>query len=399
MQDIKTARSKQDQDENSLGDHVDMGVYSKNSGIRCLGSCKRNDMCRRFIRHPWHQSPMQALDAGFFITNARPNSTKMVYQTIVNRRSRRQPNQMPQSSTTSGDIAPLHQLSLSHAVADAVQARLPLRDPSTILNADTTNNERYVNHIYLSPPKHSHRKSNIMQKQAPSLMIRSDTVRPGFTDYRDIKGRIACDKVVVQAESLHRLDLQFYGENVNLILDEFSSLCEQMTSTMTMDDMHDVNNQVLREFIKGVSRVVCLDADLTNDNVQFMKKSRRNDVHVIHNTFKARDGDQVMMYETEQLLKLKVLDLLQDGKRIWISSTHSAENTEALHQMLQEKGFHGMCVTKNTSEADKRDIVKNINTHMANLNYFIHTLTISVGIDYNVKDHVDYVVGFFNTHS
>ncbi|KAF8949091.1 hypothetical protein BGZ46_005207, partial [Entomortierella lignicola] len=192
--------------------------------------------------------------------------------------------------------------------------------------------------------------------------------------------------------------MKFYRENVILILDEFSSLCEQMTSTMTMDDMHDVNNQVLREFIKGVSRVICLDADLTNDDVQFVK-SQRNDVHVIHNTFKAQDGDQVMMYETEQLLKLKVLDLLQGGKRIWISSTHSAENTEALHQMLQEKGFHGMCVTKNTSEADKRDIVKNINTHMANLNYFIHTPTISVGIDYNVKDHVDYVVGFFNTHS
>ncbi|KAF9151526.1 hypothetical protein BGX21_002169 [Mortierella sp. AD011] len=36
---------------------------------------------------------------------------------------------------------------------------------------------------------------------------------------------------------------------------------------------------------------------------------------------------------------------------------------------------------------------------MANLDYFIHTPTISVGIDYNVKDHVDYAVGFFNTHS
>ncbi|KAF9309515.1 hypothetical protein BGZ91_007395 [Linnemannia elongata] len=36
---------------------------------------------------------------------------------------------------------------------------------------------------------------------------------------------------------------------------------------------------------------------------------------------------------------------------------------------------------------------------MADLDYFIHTPTISVGVDYNVKDHVDYLIGIFSTHS
>ncbi|KAI7822705.1 origin of replication binding protein-domain-containing protein [Gamsiella multidivaricata] len=131
-------------------------------------------------------------------------------------------------------------------------------------------------------------------------------VRLGFSNYQDIrKETIECDRVVVQAESLHRLELGFYGENVIfLILDEFSSLCEQMTSVTTMGDMHDLNGQILREFIKGVTRVVCLDADLTNDEVQLVK-SLRDDVHVIHNTFKPQEGDQVMMYESESLLNLK----------------------------------------------------------------------------------------------
>ncbi|KAF9414397.1 hypothetical protein BGZ76_004877, partial [Entomortierella beljakovae] len=118
MQDFKTARSKQGQDENSL-DHIDMGVYTKNRGIRCLGSCKRNDMSRRFICAPWHQSSVQALDAESFITNVRPDSTKVVCWTLANRRSQCQPNQIPQSSTISGDITPPPQLSLSDAVADA----------------------------------------------------------------------------------------------------------------------------------------------------------------------------------------------------------------------------------------------------------------------------------------
>ncbi|KAG0249023.1 hypothetical protein BG011_009670 [Mortierella polycephala] len=36
---------------------------------------------------------------------------------------------------------------------------------------------------------------------------------------------------------------------------------------------------------------------------------------------------------------------------------------------------------------------------MADLDYFIHTPTIFVGVDYNVKDHVDYAVGIFSTHN
>ncbi|KAF9895838.1 hypothetical protein BX616_008726, partial [Lobosporangium transversale] len=87
----------------------------------------------------------------------------------------------------------------------------------------------------------------------------------------DSKDKIACDKVVVQAESLQRLDMKFYGENVDLILDEFSSLCEQMTSTLTMDDMYGVGNQILRELIKSASRVVCLDANLTSDMCRLWK--------------------------------------------------------------------------------------------------------------------------------
>ncbi|KAF9535926.1 hypothetical protein EC957_001418, partial [Mortierella hygrophila] len=92
-------------------------------------------------------------------------------------------------------------------------------------------------------------------------------------------------------------------------------------------------------------------------------------------------------------------DLLRDGKRVCISSTMSAKLTETLHAMLTEAGFKGVCVTKNTPESVKRNISKNINTTMADLDYFIHTPTISVGVDYNVKDHVDYVIGIFSTHS
>ncbi|KAF8920947.1 hypothetical protein BGZ58_004207, partial [Dissophora ornata] len=303
----------------------------------------------------------------------------------------------------------------------------------TLLDAKVTYSLKFVEHKYLAPPRQTPFRRKVSEKQLPSLMIKSSTgtgktefvgalikanpgykfvivtcrrsladtlaVRFEFTNYQDIKEhRIKCDRLVIQAESLHRIDPRYYGDKVILILDEFSSLCEQMTSTSTMGDSHDYNNQTLRAFIKGVSRVICLDADLTNEDVQLVK-SLRNDVLVIHNTVKPQEGDQVIMYETKKLLTLKVVELLHAGKRIWISSTRRAESAEALHSQLQEEGFHGKCVTSNSSPDVKSDTAKNINALMEDLDYFIHTPTLSVGVDYNVPDCVDYVVGFFSTMS
>ncbi|KAF9998926.1 hypothetical protein BGZ80_006686 [Entomortierella chlamydospora] len=302
-------------------------------------------------------------------------------------------------------------------------------------------------HEFLSPPleplKLGNSKFEITKKQLPSLMLRSATGtgktkfiemlvqankgykiicitcrktladmleerltlaemlegRFGFTNYKDIDGGlIACDKVVVQAESLYRLDLDLYGESVILILDEFSSACEQMTSTTTMGDKHDLNNEMLPEFIQGVSRVICLDDDLTNEEVQLVM-SLRDDVHVIHNIFKSQDGDKVLLYESESLLMQDMHDLLGNKKCMWISSTLSANSTESLHLQLEEEGSRGVCVTSKTSEDDKHDITQNINTIMADLDYSIHTPTISVGIDFNVEDQIDYVVDIFPTQS
>ncbi|KAF9998793.1 hypothetical protein BGZ80_004639 [Entomortierella chlamydospora] len=164
-----------------------------------------------------------------------------------------------------------------------------------------------------------------------------------------------------------------------------------------MGNKHDYNNEMLREFIKRVSRVICLDADLTNDDVQLVK-SLRNDVRVIHNTFKLQEGDQVVMYEKKSLLTLKVIELLKEGKRIWISSTLSAERTETLHRQLQQEGFRGECITSNTVDDIKKHAAENINKAIADLDYFIHTPTISVGIDCNLE-YFDYVAGFFSTQS
>ncbi|KAG0287703.1 hypothetical protein BGZ98_004533, partial [Dissophora globulifera] len=519
MLDFERARSAQDQGPNSgLCSHIDMSVYSKNRNIRILGSCKRNQMHRRFVRAEWHEASVNAEDAEFYITNLRPGSIE-VDMPITNTLSKNRPHIRQVEQTSAAFSTQLSQIALPPHIVDSVRNRylrykhadqykihyeggmifklkrecsghcdvckrhhtrdnaylqlqtngeIRLRCHRSIKKVDfrlgslgfglaielcaiackqkssdsligaTTYDEKYIKHELLAPTlehlKLGNDKFEVVSKEPPSLMFLSETgtgkteyakalvkanpgrkfitiacrrtlagnlgPRLGFSNYQDIREMlIEHDRVVIQAESLWRLNLDFYLNNdVILILDEISSLFDQMTSKTTMGDRHDLNNVVLKALIEGASRVICFDADLTNEDVQLVKSLRDDDVQVIHNVFKPQDGDQVILYETKAQLQVDVCDMMHGGKRVWISSTLSAKRTRAIHRDLKDKGFRGVCVTKDTSESIKRNVAENINTIIADLDYFIHTPTISVGLDCNIENHIDYVVGYFSTH-
>ncbi|KAG0351782.1 hypothetical protein BGZ54_003101 [Gamsiella multidivaricata] len=105
------------------------------------------------------------------------------------------------------------------------------------------------------------------------------------------------------------------------------------------------------------------------------------------------------MYQSPDVLNDEVVNSLQGGKRLWISSTFSAHKTNIMHEQLRKLGFKGMCITVESTDYAKSDMAKNINTLMSGLQYFIHTPVVSQGIDYNVPDCVDLVVGFFSSRS
>ncbi|KAG0284683.1 hypothetical protein BGZ96_010971, partial [Linnemannia gamsii] len=164
-----------------------------------------------------------------------------------------------------------------------------------------------------------------------------------------------------------------------------------MTSVETMEERHDFNNKVFEWLI-------CLDADFTDRDIRLIK-SRRSDIYVIHNTYQPQKGQNVVMYESESRLIKEVSEFLDNNERVWIASTFSADRTEALYQTFKDMGYRGKCVTGKSSEQDKHAAASDINTLIKDLDFFIHTPAISVGIDCNVKDCVDTVVGFFSTQS
>ncbi|KAF9898545.1 hypothetical protein BX616_003889, partial [Lobosporangium transversale] len=184
-----------------------------------------------------------------------------------------------------------------------------------------------------------------------NLLSSSETLGGGFKEM--ISG--------ITDSGIYKLDLAYYIMDVVLILDEVSSNFGQMTSVTAMRGFHKVNNDILRDFVKVFKKVIALDAELTDRDVQIIKELR-DDSHVIYNVFKPQEGHLVSFYENEASLKLKVINLVKSGKKMWIYIiyiTLKAEDTESLHTELKDMGFIGMCISANSLELEKRAFARN----------------------------------------
>ncbi|KAG0361379.1 hypothetical protein BGX24_005358 [Mortierella sp. AD032] len=470
MDSFKTMRGGKENDPVPTK-YIDTTVYTKNRGIRILGSCKRDAPERVLVKADWHTASRTAPDLEFFITNI-ANEHCRVGAIAVAKQQRKATTTSPSRKKSVRPVVFDDEASLPQFVVDAARdlfsksvygqafqfelrydgrgklfkllrertglccicerehesnnAFLVLKKTAISTDADETYTDQYVRHEHLS-----HTKILCLEKdngmlstnagvgqEAPSLVIWSATgtgkrvcyeavfaknpeykfivitprrtlassagkrlQRLEFEDYRDTKGAIEADRVIVQAESLYRVKMEHYHKKTILILDEFYSLCEQMTSVETMGDRHDFNNKVFVWLIKHTVRVIYLDADFTDCDIRLIK-SLRKDVRIIHNTCQPQKERKVVIYESESRLVKELTELLDADKRT-----------------LKDRRFKGMCVTGQSSEQDKRTAASKINTLIKDMNYFIHTPAISVGIDCNVEDCVDTVVGFFSTQS
>ncbi|KAF9899957.1 hypothetical protein EC991_008115 [Linnemannia zychae] len=433
-----------DDEDTALLKRIDVGVYSRNRLMRILSSHKFLDPSRPLQRAEWHEPSMLAEDEEFLITVIGSDSIKITsdLQEVAVERAR---------STVARKTREAIQSSLPKHIVDAVRDKFEQTPHATQFFEMQCYADRPMDfellrkvrgHCVVCEREHDRENAYLRLAECGAIYLKcyrssspgkeatgggktvfleevikaNDDVkfvvitcrrtladmaeeRFGFDNYQDYAGVITRDRVVVQAESLYSLDLPFYcNQNTILILDEVSSLIKQMCSDKTHGDMHNTNFQFFDRLIRRATRVIGLDADLCDEEVDIMRRLR-SDFIVWNNTFQQQKDDKVVLFDSKMKLIAVMKDLLRDGKRLYISSTMSAKLTETLHAVLTAAKFKGVCVTKNTPESVKKDISKNINTIMADLDYFIHTPTISVGVNYNVKDHIDYVIGIFSTQS
>ena len=216
----------------------------------------------------------------------------------------------------------------------------------------------------------------------------------GFKLYSDITEREITQehkRVIVQLDSIERID--FYPDV--LVLDEFCSILSQVFSS-TVANLRPVwvNFEAM---IKHCERVIALDADLKNQDSEFLKQFRTDEgdaFKIVHNRFKSSNIKQ--LYETGKGEKAyaQMLDDIRAGKRVFVPNTRSREWNEQLLKTVQDMGKSvRLYYAKNSSDSETCSELEDVNNRWMAYDVIINT-SISAGVNFTPR-HFDRVYAFF----
>jgi hypothetical protein len=217
-----------------------------------------------------------------------------------------------------------------------------------------------------------------------------------FDLYSNIKGNIDPNvhkKVIIQVESLYRLQLD---ESINidlLILDEVESIISQISS-----GLHKNLNKSLAMFIwmlKSAKHVICMDANLSNRTYNILNKFRDGDIFFHHNTYLSSKDDTYHMTNNKNVWLDQLFDKLSKKKKIVIP-VNSLIEAKTCEQLITQQ-FPSYSVKLFSSEmkhSEKQMYFKDVNKYWTELDVLIYTPTCSAGISYEL-DNFDYIFGYF----
>jgi len=226
---------------------------------------------------------------------------------------------------------------------------------------------------------------------------------PDYVMYSDVVGPLNQHKLIVQVESLHRYEILEGGEPPDLlILDECESIFEQFDSGLLRGNFNScfAKFQYLMRFSK---HVVCMDAGVCDRTYRVVTALRAvtvdKPIHYHYNTHKNATADRYWLTGD----KLRWLGVLystieaEEKVAIPISSLMEAKIlAENLGRRYPDKTV--LMYSSETTQAVKKEVFGDVNTHWANADVLIYTPTVSAGVSFE-RVHFSKVFGYFTDQS
>lgn len=223
---------------------------------------------------------------------------------------------------------------------------------------------------------------------------------PNFTLYSDVKGMLSQAKLIIQVESLHRLDIQRGDETPDLlILDECESIFEQFHAGLTN------NYECFSKFqylIAHSKHVVCMDANISDRTFRILRQMRPGFAErcVYHcNRYKNATDDNYFV-TGDKLKWLGVLySSIEADERIAVPMSSLTE-AKILVRNLTKKypDKHIKLYSSETTMSEKREHFADVNTHWSQYDILVYTPTVSAGVSFELK-HFNKVFGYFTDQS
>jgi hypothetical protein len=223
-----------------------------------------------------------------------------------------------------------------------------------------------------------------------------------FTIYSDITGDINQNihkRVIIQVESLHRINITKYIEPINLlILDEVESILMQFNS-----GLHQHFNAAFAAFqwmLLTAEKVICIDANLSERTLNILRRMRPNhEIFFHHNTFhKERENIYKITNNNSEWLSI-MLNFLSNDKKIVLPSNSKLE--AEVYMKLIEEMFPNKRIklySSDMSASEKNEHFSNVEKYWSQLDVLIYTPTCSAGISFEL-DHFDMVFAHFTDAS
>jgi hypothetical protein len=186
------------------------------------------------------------------------------------------------------------------------------------------------------------------------------------------------NKLVIQLESLSKCNYtNFIGETV--LLDETSSIMSHFRST-TMVNRRGESYMYFIELIKNAGKVICLDADLCNWNIEFISKIRKDKFGILYNTIKNKIDIEAIFYSCQDLVINLVRDKILNNIPI-VCCFDSKGYMEKIIKYLQSfSNKDNFLIYSSDNPVDL------IETEFWKDKFVFYTPSIMQGVDYNIQE-------------
>ena len=208
--------------------------------------------------------------------------------------------------------------------------------------------------------------------------------------------------VVVCCESLYRLTLPTKQQCDYLILDEIMSLLPQMICSDTHGKNLRTNQHILLGLIKSVDKIVILDANVSQEAIDFIK-SIRGESDRTNSSVKqwsvAPRRPRTIQYCSNMISKM--IESMSTGKRVFVPCTRSIKFGEGIIRELREK-FPSKKMVYINSETKGEPIVAELlrdTSVWGQYDLVMISPCISTGVSCVLRDTFDEVFCFFSPSS
>lgn len=225
----------------------------------------------------------------------------------------------------------------------------------------------------------------------------------GFKNYKNINGDITDknNRLIIQAESLKRLD---WTKCDLLFCDEIESLLPQMITKETMKmNMKKCFNK-FEALIEESKQVICMDADITNNTIDYISNMNGNTPHIRENTYNSREQDTIFYTTSQDTFISNIVEDAKRGLKLAIGSNRGKYKLEALKNLIiNQDGCEDLKIGLFTSDTihdeEVMKIIKDCESKENGFSQFdiiIFSPTIQAGVSFNPQDaHFDKFYGWF----